>query len=70
LIEGNQPLSSSNIPITGNGLNGDAFADFPPRPMTIEEIKSVTEDWVVAAKNSVEAGFDGIEIHGYVSSPL
>lgn len=34
-----------------------------PKEMTLEEIKQTKEEFVDAAKNAVEAGFDGIEIH-------
>jgi NADPH2 dehydrogenase len=35
-----------------------------PKAMTIEEIKQVVQDHVSAAKNAIQAGFDGVEIHG------
>lgn len=35
-----------------------------PKEMTVEDIKSYIADYVQAARNAVEAGFDGIEIHG------
>ncbi|KAI0076949.1 FMN-linked oxidoreductase [Panus rudis PR-1116 ss-1] len=35
-----------------------------PRPMTIEEIKGYIQLYAKAASNAVEAGFDGVEIHG------
>ena len=34
-----------------------------PKAMTIDDINTTREDFVQAAKNSLEAGFDGIEIH-------
>lgn len=34
-----------------------------PREMTIQDIESTIADFVQAAKNSIEAGFDGVEIH-------
>lgn len=42
-----------------------AFADDfpPPREMTKEDIERVTEDFVAAARRSIEAGFEMIEIH-------
>ena len=65
LIEGNQTWSSSDIPIKGKAVNGDEYADFPPRPMTVEEINGVVTNFADAAKRCVEdAGFDGVEIHG------
>lgn len=33
--------------------------------MTIEEIHAVTAEFAEAAKRSITAGFDGVEIHGY-----
>ncbi|KAL2554606.1 12-oxophytodienoate reductase 1 [Forsythia ovata] len=36
----------------------------PPRRLTVEEISQVVNDFRMAAKNAIEAGFDGVEIHG------
>lgn len=36
----------------------------PPRPATIEEIKQVVADFAHATECAIEAGFDGVEIHG------
>ncbi|KAF6746161.1 NADH:flavin oxidoreductase/NADH oxidase [Ephemerocybe angulata] len=38
--------------------------DPAPRAMTIEEIGKFPSLYAAAAKNAVEAGFDGVEIHG------
>ncbi|WYZ35895.1 hypothetical protein EsH8_X_000542 [Colletotrichum jinshuiense] len=35
-----------------------------PGEMTKEDIKSVVADFAQAAKNAMEAGFDGVELHG------
>ncbi|KAM0335504.1 hypothetical protein ACHAQA_000552 [Verticillium albo-atrum] len=35
-----------------------------PQAMTLEEIKQTIQDFVKASKNAIEAGFDGVEIHG------
>ncbi|GAB6263563.1 alkene reductase [Photobacterium sp. R1] len=35
-----------------------------PRALTLPEIKNIIEDYQQAAINAVEAGFDGVEIHG------
>ncbi|KAL7273132.1 hypothetical protein RUND412_004029 [Rhizina undulata] len=35
-----------------------------PRELTTEEIKDTVSDYVHAAKLSIEAGFDGVELHG------
>ncbi|MAM28884.1 MAG: alkene reductase [Flavobacteriaceae bacterium] len=34
-----------------------------PKAMTLEDIETTKQEFVQAAKNAVEAGFDGIEIH-------
>lgn len=36
----------------------------PPRALATVEIPGITADFVAAARNAVDAGFDGIEIHG------
>ncbi|KAF2146657.1 uncharacterized protein K452DRAFT_241631 [Aplosporella prunicola CBS 121167] len=62
---GTTPVSSSNIPISGKALDGTDYAANPPRPLTVDEIHSITDEWAAAAKRAVdEAGFDGVEIHG------
>jgi 2,4-dienoyl-CoA reductase-like NADH-dependent reductase (Old Yellow Enzyme family) len=66
LIEGTQALSSSDIPISGKALDGTEYSANPPRPMTIDEIHSVTAEFAEAAKRCITAGFDGVEIHGYI----
>jgi len=35
-----------------------------PQPLTFQEIKSTIGEFVTAARNAVEAGFDGVELHG------
>ena len=35
-----------------------------PRAMTVEEIEQMVHEFAVAAKNAIEAGFDGVECHG------
>ncbi|CAO3601397.1 unnamed protein product [Absidia cylindrospora] len=34
-----------------------------PHALTVDEIKSITQDFAQAAKNAIQAGFDGIKIH-------
>ncbi|KAJ6020872.1 hypothetical protein N7540_006376 [Penicillium herquei] len=63
-LEGKQAVGASDIPISGNALDGTAYADSPPRPMTVEEIQELVKEYGAAAKRSIEAGFDGVEIHG------
>ncbi|BBN81980.1 alkene reductase [Pseudoalteromonas sp. A25] len=35
-----------------------------PKAATLSEIKQLVDDYAQAAKNAIEAGFDGVEIHG------
>ncbi|KUI64898.1 Chanoclavine-I aldehyde reductase [Cytospora mali] len=48
-------VSSSDIPFEGGAK---------PTPLTEEEIQWYIQQYAQAAKNAVEAGFDGVEIHG------
>jgi 2,4-dienoyl-CoA reductase-like NADH-dependent reductase (Old Yellow Enzyme family) len=50
--------------MSGKYLDGTDCAENPPRPMTVEEIKETVKEFGAAAKRAVEAGFDGVEIHG------
>ncbi|KAF5027070.1 hypothetical protein F66182_839 [Fusarium sp. NRRL 66182] len=52
---GLEMVSSSDIPISEEHPT--------PRPMTTEEIWETVESFASAARNAIEAGFDGVEIH-------
>ena len=64
LLNGALPLSPSgvnpNIKVFSNGGFVDTVA---PKAMELHEIKSTIEDFGIAAKNAIDAGMDGIEIH-------
>ncbi|KAJ5378268.1 NADPH dehydrogenase [Penicillium cataractarum] len=53
---GHKVISSGDIPISSTSSI--------PRPLTEEEIGDWVNSYVQAAKNAMEAGFDGVEIHG------
>lgn len=63
---GQAPISSSNKELTpqirSNGIDVAQFT--PPRKLNTEEIPLVVNDFRLAARNAIEAGFDGVEIHG------
>ncbi|KAL3838227.1 hypothetical protein ACJIZ3_022818 [Penstemon smallii] len=62
---GNPPVSCTDKPIQIEhdiGGSGDAVFS-PPHRMTVQEIYQVINDFRMAAKNAIEAGFDGVEIH-------
>ena len=50
-------VAPSPIPLSGPGSS-------QPRAMTKDEIKEYVELFVQAARNAIDAGFDGIELHG------
>lgn len=61
---GELPLSSSAINPNEQSYTQDGFKDtVTPKEMTKEDIKTTVKDFQNAAKNAVEAGFDGVEIH-------
>jgi 2,4-dienoyl-CoA reductase-like NADH-dependent reductase (Old Yellow Enzyme family) len=46
-----------------NGKEGFVISS-KPRALSTDEVKEVVNDFANAAKNAIEAGFDGVEIHG------
>eukprot|EP01018_Ginkgo_biloba_P029434 Gb_03936 [translate_table: standard] len=66
---GQSPVSSSSKTLVwqGKGKVDDGFssAEFsPPRALRTEEVSQIVEDFRIAARNVIHAGFDGVEIHG------
>lgn len=62
--EGNLPLAPSAINPDAKSFTPQGFKDtVTPKAMTLEEIQTTIADFAAAAKNAVEAGFDGVEIH-------
>ncbi|XP_073026238.1 putative 12-oxophytodienoate reductase 11 [Primulina eburnea] len=63
---GMQPNGQSPISSTGKGITpGHDGVDWPPpRRLSTDEIPGIVNDFRLAAKNAIEAGFDGVEIHG------
>ncbi|XP_057952225.1 12-oxophytodienoate reductase 2-like [Malania oleifera] len=63
---GQAPISSTDKPLTPQlRSNGIDVANFtPPRRLRTEEIPQIVNDFRLAARNAMEAGFDGVEIHG------
>ncbi|KAF2934167.1 hypothetical protein DAI22_04g142500 [Oryza sativa Japonica Group] len=57
-----RPISSTDKPIEKTEEN--YFLGFStPRSLTVEEIPDVIKHFTLAAKNALEAGFDGVEVH-------
>ncbi|MBF4507300.1 alkene reductase [Flavobacterium sp. JLP] len=72
-VNGLQPIAPSallaqntNVYIFDGAVNGDAtFVPVEqPREMDKTDINTVIDEFVKGAKNAIEAGFDGVEIHG------
>ena len=61
-----QPVAPSAVKAAGQNYTDSAgMKDFVvPRELSIDEIKATVQDFATVAKNGIEAGFDGIEIHG------
>ncbi|MCX6148126.1 MAG: alkene reductase [Candidatus Kapabacteria bacterium] len=64
-INGLDPVSASAINSGGKIRTPLGLIDrVTPRELKIEEIYSTIEDYKQAAINAIDAGFDGVEIHG------
>jgi N-ethylmaleimide reductase len=61
---GGAPVAPSAIAAKGKTFVNNAFTDVSePRALELAEIPGLIDDYKRAAKNAVEAGFDGVEIH-------
>jgi N-ethylmaleimide reductase len=62
---GGAPVAPSAIRAKGKTYVNNSFMDISePRALTLEEIPGIIESYKRAAANVIEAGFDGIEVHG------
>ncbi|WP_114814502.1 alkene reductase [Paraburkholderia kururiensis] len=70
LLGGRQPVSSS--PLQAKGVNvfiageGDApgfVQASEPRALGVDEIREIVNQYRTAARNAMQAGFDGVELH-------
>ena len=64
-LGGGTPIAPSAITAPHRAMTYDGRKDYvAPRAMALEDIERVIEDYGRAASNAVEAGFDGVQIHG------
>jgi N-ethylmaleimide reductase len=64
--DGGVPVAPSSIPPNLPGFTRD-FQKVPiesPRELTVPEIREIIESFASAARNAMEAGFDGVELQG------
>ena len=63
--DGEPPVAPSAVKPEGQIFTADGMKDFlTPRALDTDEIPGIIEDYAQAARNAIEAGFDGVEIHG------
>lgn len=61
---GGDVLAPSAQKIEGSVPRMRELAYVTPKPATLEDIQGLVRDYAKAAENAIEAGFDGVEIHG------
>ncbi|MEE1801779.1 MULTISPECIES: alkene reductase [unclassified Streptomyces] len=65
LPDGLVPVGVSPVAAPGQVyLHGGPKDYVTPRELTSDEIRATVADFVSAARNAIEAGFDGVELHG------
>ncbi|MGB1303914.1 alkene reductase [Pseudoalteromonas marina] len=57
-------LAPSAVGVEGSVPRMRELTYITPKAATIDDIKSLIADFAKAAENAIEAGFDGVEIHG------
>ncbi|RKR15368.1 N-ethylmaleimide reductase [Maribacter vaceletii] len=71
LPEGGEVVAPSAIQAAGEIFTSEGAKEHSiPREMTIADIAQAQDEFVQAARNAIEAGFDGVEIHaanGYLA---
>ncbi|HEL5055862.1 alkene reductase [Stenotrophomonas sp. PSU-St15] len=64
LPEGEVPVAPSALRANGKTFTANGFEDVSaPRALALEEIPQLIEDYRIAARNAIAAGFDGVEVH-------
>jgi len=64
-LHGIQPVSASATTGPGQAHTYEGRQPYvQARPLSIEEIPRLVGDYVAAARNAINAGFDGVQLHG------
>jgi N-ethylmaleimide reductase len=62
---GKLPVAPSAVKPSGQIYTYEGMKEFEtPKALSVEEIKEIVIEYAQGAKNAIEAGFDGVEIHG------
>ncbi|MGH8503740.1 MAG: alkene reductase [Gammaproteobacteria bacterium] len=63
--DGGLPLAPSAIAPAGQAITYDGMKPYvTPRALKTGEIQGIVEEFRQGARNAIEAGFDGVEVHG------
>ncbi len=63
LVPNGEIVSASDIPAEKGGVSTDE-PDVKPRPLTETEVEEIIHAFGETTRRAIEAGFDGVEIHG------
>ena len=59
------PVAPSAIKLAGEVYTFEGMQEYEtPKVLSTEEIKAIVQEYIQGAGNAIEAGFDGVEIHG------
>lgn len=65
LPDGLVPVGASAVAAAGQLFTHEGPKDLvTPRELTADEVRATIADFAAAARNAIEAGFDGVELHG------
>ena len=63
-LNGQLPISASETTMTGRVNRAEGLNYGTSRAASLNEINDIINSYAIAAQNAIEAGFDGVEIHG------
>lgn len=67
VVGGNDPLGGYAPSVLDIPLYRDQWgrgAEYRPRELTVDQIKELVEEFAQGSRRAMEAGFDGVEVHG------